>query len=169
MGRERLLHQRIIFSRTIISTKIHIPSHITSVADRQHFDDNRDPTFYFYADNDPTYLTLGQIFNWQMLSLNERTSVGLLKHIFAFLRKCRYRVYHMCGTKTNKKFVQFKEKISKILENRTPKTVISCTIRILGKRWLQDRIRQNYADPTGSGSRHPALPYWAALGLMSVS
>jgi hypothetical protein len=63
MGRLRLLHQRMIFYRTIISTKISNPSHIMSVADRQHFDANLDPTFYFYADKDPTYQKLGQINN----------------------------------------------------------------------------------------------------------
>jgi hypothetical protein len=63
MGRLRLLHQRMIFYRTIISTKISIPSHITSVADRQPFDTNLEPASNFYADKDPTYLTLGQIFN----------------------------------------------------------------------------------------------------------
>ncbi len=62
-----------------------MPSHIMSVAD--HFDANLDPTFYFYADKDPTYLTLGQIFNWKMVSLNEKTAAGLLKHFFSFSKE----------------------------------------------------------------------------------
>jgi hypothetical protein len=52
MGRVSLLHQRMIFYRTKNSTKIHIPSHITSVADRQPFDTNLEPASNFSADQD---------------------------------------------------------------------------------------------------------------------
>jgi hypothetical protein len=62
MGRCRLLHKRIIFYQKIISTKIQIPSQIMSVADRHPLDTNLEPAFNFSADQDSTYLTLGQIF-----------------------------------------------------------------------------------------------------------
>ncbi len=68
-----------------------------SVAD--HFDANLDPTFYFYADKDPTYLTLGQIFSWLMLSLDERASAGLLRHFYDFLKKYWYIPYVLYGTR----------------------------------------------------------------------
>jgi hypothetical protein len=81
-----------------------------------------------------------------MLSLNERTSAGLLRHFYAFLKKYRYVPY------VRYKLNHFIVKLCKNYRKLFVKKKRSCTIRILGRHWLQDRIRQNSADPTGSGS-----------------